>query len=91
MIVGTAREHKRLIDFRRYVTSPPYHESNERRNEIPVIMVRLKLDTNDGTVVLTRWQAQETNSRDLNSDTLAGQDVAIRLCEYAKFVNLATF
>jgi hypothetical protein len=35
-------------------------------------MVRLKLDTNDGTVVLTRWQAQETNSRDLNGDTLAG-------------------
>ena len=54
-------------------------------------MGRLQLDTNDRTVVLTRWQAQETNSRDLNGDTVAGQDVAIRLGEYAKFVNLATF
>jgi hypothetical protein len=54
-------------------------------------MVRLQLDTNDGTVVLTRWQVRETNSRDLNGNPLAGQDVAIRLGEYAKFVNLATF
>jgi len=54
-------------------------------------MVRLQFDTNDGTVVLTRWEVQETDSRDLNSHTLAGQDVAIRLGEYAKFVNPATF
>ena len=54
-------------------------------------VVRLKLDPKDGTVVLTRWKAQETNSRDLNGDTLAGKDVAIRLGENAKFVNLATF
>ena len=34
-------EHKRLIDLRGRVASPGYDESNERRREMPVTVVRL--------------------------------------------------
>ena len=54
-------------------------------------MIRMKFDTDSAAVILTRLRAQGANSRDLNRNTITGEDVAIRSCENAKFVNSAAF
>ena len=84
-------EHNRVIDVRGRVSFSRYQENGERRRERPVAMIRPQLDTDAGPVVLAGRKAQETNSRDLNGDALADEDVAIRIGEYAEFVDAAPF
>ena len=85
------REHDSLIEIRRCVAYSGDQKGDVWRRKGQVAAIRLKFDANSAAVILAGLQAEHTNSRDLNCNTLTCEDVAIWGCKNAKFVNAAAF